>query len=147
MKFVAHSGFVVTDLDRATRFYCEVLGFERCRTLAMPSEHVSDFLALDPPGGNLKAVYLMLGDFQLELMQFSPPGGNRICKRKMNEVGLTHISIGVESVASVIARLGEFGAELVSQLGDKAAMLRDPDGQFVEILESTYAAEERLRRD
>jgi catechol 2,3-dioxygenase-like lactoylglutathione lyase family enzyme len=147
MAFVAHSGLGVTDLARSARFYCELLGFAHCRRLEMPADQVTSFLDLDPPGGELKAVYLMLGDFQLELLAFDPPGGNRVRERRMNQVGLTHISIGVDSVADVVARVSEYGGELVSTLGDKAAMIRDPDGQFVEILEATYAAEERLRRD
>ena len=147
MSFVAHSGLGVSDLARSARFYCELLGFKPCRTLEMTSDQVSDFLQLDPPGGDLRVVYLMLDDFQLELMEFDPPGGNRVRTRKMNQVGLTHISIGVDSVPQVLARLAEYGGELVSSLGDKAAMIRDPDGQYVEILEATYAAEERLRRD
>lgn len=147
MSFVAHSGLGVTDLARSARFYCELLGFKPCRRLEMPSDQVTDFLQLDPPGGDLKAVYLMLDDFQLELLAFNPPGSNRVRERKMNQVGLTHISIGVDSVPKVLEQLAEFGGELVSSLGDKAAMIRDPDGQFVEILEATYAAEERLRRD
>lgn len=147
MAFVAHTGLGVTDLARSARFYCDLLGFQHCRRLEMPADQVTDFLALDPPGGDLKAVYLMLGDFQLELLLFDPPGGNRVRERRMNQVGLTHISIGVDSVAAVLARLSEFGGELVSSLGDKAAMIRDPDGQFVELLEADYAAEERLRRD
>ena len=147
MTFVAHTGIGVTDLARSSRFYRELLGFEPCRTLEMPADQVTDFLALEPPGGDLKAVYLMLGDFQLELLLFDPPGGNRVRERKLNQVGLTHISIGVESVQAVLDRLALFGGELVSTLGDKAAMIRDPAGQFVEILEATYAAEERLRRN
>ena len=145
MAFVAHSGMGVADLARSVRFYCELLGFEMCRTLDLASEHVSDFLRLDPPA-DLKAIYLMLGDFQLELMAFDPPGGDRVRARKMNEIGLTHISIGLDSVPEVLARLTEYGGEFVSRIDDKAAMIRDPDGQLVEILDGTYAAEERLRR-
>lgn len=147
MSFVAHSGLGVTNLARSVRFYCELLGFEHARTLDMTSEQVSDFLKLDPPGADLKAVYLTLGDFQLELMIFDPPGGNRVRERRLNQVGLTHISIGVESVPAVLDRLADYGGEFVSRIGDQAAIIRDPDGQLTEILESTYAAEERLRRD
>lgn len=147
MTFVAHTGLGVTDLARSVRFYCELLGFQPCRSLEMPADQVTDFLELKQPGADLKAVYLMMGDFQLELLLFDPPGGNRVRERKMNQVGLTHLSIGVDSVAAVLARLADFGGELVSSLGDKAAMVRDPDGQYVEILEAVYAAEERLRRD
>ena len=147
MTFVAHTGLGVTDLARSVRFYCELLGFQPCRSLEMPADQVTDFLELKQPGADLKAVYLMMGDFQLELLLFDPTGGNRVRERKMNQVGLTHLSIGVDSVAAVLARLADFGGELVSSLGDKAAMVRDPDGQYVEILEAVYAAEERLRRD
>jgi lactoylglutathione lyase len=147
MSIVAHSGLGVTDLARSARFYIELLGFKPCRTLEMPSDQVADFLQLDPPGGDLKAVYLMMGDFQLELLLFDPPGGNHVRERKMNQVGLTHISVGVDSVPDVLARLAEYGGELVSSLGDKAAVIRDPDGQLTEILDAAYAAEERLRRD
>lgn len=145
MPFVAHSGIGVTDLARSSRFYCELLGFEPCRTLDMGKELVTDFLQLDPPG-DMKAVYLMMGDFQLELLRFEPGGINRVRERRMNGAGLTHISVGVPSVQAVLEKVADYGGEIVSRLGDKAAMIRDPDGQLTEILDADYAAEERLRR-
>lgn len=147
MAFVAHIGLCVTDMARSARFYCELLGFRHCRRLAMDSSQVSDFLAFDPPGHDLKAHYLALGDFQLELLAYEPQGENRVRGRRMSETGLTHISLGVESVPAILARLEEFGGKLVSTLGDGAAMIRDPDGQFVELLEATSAAQERARKD
>ena len=146
MSFVAHSGIGVSDIARSTRFYTELLGFEPCRTLNMTSDQVSDFLELDPPG-DMEAVYLMMGDFQLELLKFRPGGENHVRDRKMNHAGLTHISIGVVSVPAVLARVKDYGGEVVTTLpGDLGAMIRDPDGQLWEILDGTYAAEERLRR-
>ena len=143
MGFVAHSGMGVSNLARSTRFYCELLGFSPDRELAMTAEQVTDFLALDRPS-DMKAVYLYLGDFQLELLAFEPAGENRVRERKMNQVGLTHISVGVASVPEVIAKVGDYGGENVSRIGDMAAMIRDPDGQLVEVLDATYAAAERL---
>ena len=148
MAFVAHTGLGVSDLARSARFYCDLLGFQHCRRLEMPSDQVTDFLELDPPGGDLKAVYLMLGDFQLELLLFDPPGENHVRERRFNQVGLTHISIGVPSVADTLARVKDYGGEIVTALpGNIGAMIRDPDGQLWEILDGAYAAEERLRRD
>jgi catechol 2,3-dioxygenase-like lactoylglutathione lyase family enzyme len=144
-SFVAHSGIGVTDIARSSRFYRELLGFVPCRTLDMTADQVTDFLELDPPGA-MKAVYLMLGDFQLELLAFEPGGINRVRERRMNEAGLTHISIGVPSVPDVLSRVKDYGGEVVTTLGDKAAMIRDPDGQLWEILDGAYAAEERKRR-
>ena len=147
MAFVAHIGLCVTDMARSARFYCELLGFQHCRRLEMSADQVSDFLGFDPPGHDLKAQYLSLGDFQLELLQYQPAGEDRVRGRAMSETGLTHISIGVESVAAVLARLAEYGGELVATIGEAAAMIRDPDGQFVELLEATSAAQERQRQD
>jgi catechol 2,3-dioxygenase-like lactoylglutathione lyase family enzyme len=143
MGFVAHSGLGVADLARSVRFYCDLLGFRSDRELAMTSGQVSDFLRLDPPA-DMQAVYLYLGDFQLELLKFDPAGENRVRERRMNQIGLTHISIAVDDVPAVLARLADYGGELVSTIGDKAAMIRDPDGQLTEILEATYAAGERV---
>lgn len=143
MGFVAHSGLGVSDLARSVRFYCELLGFQPDRELAMTSDHVSDFLGLDPPA-DMEAIYLYLGDFQLELLKFDPAGGNRVRERRMNQIGLTHISIAVDSVPEVLARVADYGGEVVSRIGDMAAMIRDPDGQLTEILEAGYAAGERI---
>jgi catechol 2,3-dioxygenase-like lactoylglutathione lyase family enzyme len=143
MGFVAHSGLGVSDLARSTRFYCELLGFSPDRELAMTADQVSDFLGLERPA-DMKAVYLYLGDFQLELLAFAPAGDNRVRERRMNQVGLTHISIAVASVPDVLARVADYGGEIVSTIGDMAAMIRDPDGQLTEILEATYAAGERI---
>jgi lactoylglutathione lyase len=109
----------------------------------MTADQVSDFLGLDRPA-DMKAVYLYLGDFQLELLAFAPAGGNRVRTREMNEAGLTHISIAVDSVPAVLARVADYGGEIVSTIGDMAAMIRDPDGQLTEILEANYAAGERV---
>lgn len=147
MAFVAHIGLCVTDMARSARFYCELLGFEHCRRLAMSSAEVSDFLGFDPPGHDLKAQYLALGDFQLELLEYAPQGENRVKGRKMSETGLTHLSLGVDNVAAVLARLEHFGGTLFSKIGDRAAMIRDPDGQFIELLSTEFAAAERARKD
>ena len=145
MAFIAHSGLVVGDLDRSVRFYCELLGFTFDRDLAMTSAQVSDFLGFEPPGADLKAIYLNLGEFQLELMCFSPSGTNRVRARKMNETGLTHLSVAVKDVQAIISKVADYGGEFVTRIADTAAMLRDPDGQLIEIVAETWALDERRR--
>ena len=146
MPYIAHSGLGVSDLARSIRFYCEALGFERLRKLDMTSAQVSDFLMLDPPG-DMNAVYLGMGDFQLELLKFNPGGANHVRARRMNEAGLTHLSIAVENVAATLAKVAALGGEILTKLGDHAAIIRDPDGQLLEILDGAFWAEERKRRD
>lgn len=133
MQVVSHVGLGVTDIERSRRFYVEVLGFEYDRALAMSAADSSPFLKISPPG-DLEAVYLSLGEFQLELLRFTPARGDKVRERHLNETGLTHLSICVTDVPGTLAKVVDGGGEIISTMGDIAALLRDPDGQQVEIV-------------
>jgi predicted enzyme related to lactoylglutathione lyase len=76
----------------------------------------------------------------LELLHFAAAGQTLPYRaRTMNEPGLTHISLSVDDLDATLARVAEFGGEVVagSNIG-AAAFIRDPDGQLVELLPMTY---------
>ena len=131
---VNHVGLCVTDLERAQRFYTEALGFTFHRDLKPDDEGTSKILSVDMPV-NLTAVYLKLGDFTLELLHFDRPGNPPFRERVMNEPGLTHLSITVGDVAAALDRVRAAGGDVIdsANLG-AAAMVRDPDGQLIELL-------------
>ena len=133
METASHIGLGVTDIALSKRFYIEVLGFEYDRELFMPAAEASPFLKISPPG-DMEAVYLYLGDFQIELLRFTPARGDNARTRHLNETGLTHISICVTDVPGTLAKVVDCGGEIVSTMGDIAAILRDPDGQQIEIV-------------
>jgi len=55
-------------------------------------------------------------------------------ERVMNEPGLTHISIAVADFEGVLARVAEYGGEvLLDTKNDMVAFVRDPDGQLIEL--------------
>ena len=56
----------------------------------------------------------------------------------MNETGLTHISLVVPDIAATVAKVRDYGGEIFSEMGDLAAVLRDPDGQIVELVIPDY---------
>ena len=57
----------------------------------------------------------------------------------MNEPGLTHLSLSVDDVDAVCARVPEYGGEVVESSNIGAAVfVRDPDGQLLELLPMTY---------
>ena len=57
----------------------------------------------------------------------------------MNEPGLTHLSLSVDDVDAVCARVPEFGGEVIASSNIGAAVfVRDPDGQLLELLPMTY---------
>jgi len=133
---VNHAGQCTADLAAAQRFYVELLGFEVERELVLPDEVTGPFLGVAAPVG-LRAVYLRLGSFVLELMEFGRPGNPPHADRVFNEPGLTHLSISVDDLAGTVARVVELGGEIVTDL-PVASIVRDPDGQLLELLPMAY---------
>ena len=135
---VNHVGLCVHDVDRARRFYEGLLGFEPDGDIRPPDGPTAKLLALEPPLG-MHAAYLRLGAFRLELLAYTSRDALPARARTMDEPGLTHLSIGVEDPAAVARRAGEFGGSVVegTDIG-VAVFVRDPDGQLIELLDSTY---------
>jgi len=138
-----HVGQCVTDLERARRFYVELLEFEEVRRLQPPDDPSAKLLRLDAPLG-MTALYLQRDGFVLELLHFADRPPRPYQARTMDEPGLTHLSMSVD-LERVVPRVAEFGGEV---LGDTdiggAVFVRDPEGQLVELLPLAYA--ERIAR-
>ena len=133
MSVVNHVGLCVADLDRARRFYTEALGFTVQRDLRPDDGLTGRLLQIDRP--NLTAVYLTLGDFTLELLHYdrddNPPARTRV----MNEPGLTHLSLTVDDLDATLGHVVEAGGAVLDDTNVGVAVLvRDPDGQLVELL-------------
>lgn len=131
-----HVGQCTADLARALAFYTELLGFEVERELDVPDASSAPLLAIEPPVG-LKAVYLRRGSFVLELLTFDRPGNPSGSQRVFNEPGLTHLSISVDDLEATIDRVPALGGTVVFR-SPAVAMVRDPDGQLLELLPMTY---------
>jgi lactoylglutathione lyase len=133
---VNHVGLCVTDLDRSRRFYIDVLGFVFDRELQPPDEPTGQLLSLEAPVG-LTAVYLSRGSFVLELLHFDRPGNPPAPVRPFDEPGLTHLSFSVEDMAGAVALVPLRGGQVVSEVMG-AVVVRDPDGQVLELLPMAY---------
>ena len=133
---VNHVGLCVTDLARSRRFYEDVLGFTFDRELQPPDDPTAELLSLEPPL-NVTAVYLIRGSFVLELLHFDRPGGPPAPTRPFDEPGLTHISLSVEDLDAAVALVPERGGQVVSNVMG-AFVVRDPDGQLLELLPMAY---------
>ena len=132
-----HIGHCVTDLDRSRRFYEQVLGFTHQRDLPIPDAPASQLLRVAEPVG-ATAVYLTLGEFTLELLHFARDGNDPRRERGFTEPGLTHLSFSVADIDATCALAAEHGGEVLrdTNVGGRAVMIRDPDGQLLELLPS-----------
>lgn len=141
MAVVNHLGLCVADRERSRRFYEAVLGFEHWRDLAPPDAMVSKLIDVPEPVG-VQVVYLRRDGFVLELMEYTAAGAVRPDRpRVMNEIGLTHVSFSVDDIDATAALAEQHGGSVLPQTHVGAAvMIRDPDGQMLELLPMGYRA-------
>lgn len=130
-----HVGHCVADLDVSRRFYEEVLGFVHQRDLRVPDGPASRLLRVPEPVG-MTAVYLEREGFTLELLHFDRDGNASRRERSFTEPGLTHLSFSVADVVATCAAVAALGGEVLedTNIGGRAVMVRDPDGQLLELL-------------
>ncbi|MBO0728658.1 MAG: VOC family protein [Acidimicrobiaceae bacterium] len=135
-----HVGLCVTDLERARAFYEQALGFRYWWELEAPDEPTSVLLQLPQPVG-LKAVYLVRDGLVLELLCYGPAAARPGRERSMAEPGLTHLSLSVADMERALEQVVAHGGQVLKQTDIKAAIIiRDPDGQLIELTTSDWQA-------
>ena len=133
-----HIGLCVADRERSRRFYEGLLGFTFWRDLELPDIGTAKLLQLDGPIG-VRATYLVSDGVVLELIDYSKRDVHTGSKRVMDEVGLTHMSLSVSDLAGVLAQVQSYGGSVVDEtVTEHFAMIRDPDGQLIELLPDTW---------
>jgi lactoylglutathione lyase len=135
-----HIGLCVADCERSRRFYEGLLGFEFWWELQPPDDGTDRLLQLDRPVG-LHATYLVRDGLVLELLDYSQREVRTGSERVMDEVGLTHLSFSVPDLAVVLTMVDRFGGSVVEDtVSEQSAMIRDPDGQLIELLADSWLA-------
>jgi lactoylglutathione lyase len=135
-----HVGLCVADTARSRRFYEGLLDFAFWWELSPPDEGTGPLLQLNAPIG-LHATYLVRDGLVLELLAYSHRPLRVGSVRVMDHVGLTHLSLSVSDLGAVLARVDEFGGSVVDgSVSGQSAMIRDPDGQLLELLSDSWLA-------
>jgi lactoylglutathione lyase len=135
-----HIGLCVTDRERSRRFYEGLLGFEFWWELELPDEGTAQLLQLEGLIG-VRATYLVRDGFVLELIDYSKRDVHAGSQRVMDQVGLTHMSLSVSDLAVVLAMVEEFGGSVIEEtVTEQFAMIRDPNGQLIELLPDSWHA-------
>ena len=132
-----HIGLCVADRERSRRFYEGLLGFQFWWELELPDAGTEKLLQLQRPIG-VRATYLVRDGLVLELLDYSKRDVHSQ-QRVMDDVGLTHISLSVSDLAAALAMVDEFGGSVVQEtVTEQFAMIRDPDGQLIELLPDSW---------
>lgn len=136
-----HAGISTPDLDRLVSFYCELFGFEEVSRSAWAPGFDDADAVLGLVDTAAEMVLLRLGDTYLELFEFrSPVPDPPPVDRPVSDLGINHICLSVEDLASEYERLSTAGMRFHSaprDIGDGPFTYgRDPDGNVVEIWEA-----------
>lgn len=135
-----HVGLCVADRERSRNFYEGLLGFEFWWELDPPDEGTDQLLQLAKPLG-VHATYLVRDGFVLELLDYSQREVHAGPDRVMDEVGLTHLSLSVSDLGDVLKMVDGFGGSVIKgTVSEQSAMIRDPDGQLIELVSDSWLA-------
>jgi catechol 2,3-dioxygenase-like lactoylglutathione lyase family enzyme len=138
-------GLVVKNLDEMKRFYGEGLGFERVFSESPPPDVL-------PPARTVHSY--QAGEAAIKLWHIhdqTPPSGP---DERLGQTGFRYLTMWIdENLDSVVARLTELGFPVEdkphrSVLGAPMSLcfLRDPDGNYIEMIETDDPSGE-MKRD
>jgi catechol 2,3-dioxygenase-like lactoylglutathione lyase family enzyme len=145
---VAHIGITVKDMERALKFYRDLLGLKVLGDITVTGEEISR--VTQAKGAKVRAVYLRSGEDlsgpPIELLHFIEPAGEAGAPYAgLTNLGITEVAFWVKDIEKTCAELRARGVELYSepQLFDlegygsvKAVYFRDPDGTTLELMQS-----------
>ena len=134
-----HTGFVVRDLDRAVEFYRDVMGLTVTRTAERDGGPITQVVGYDD--AHLRVALMQIGDSHtLELIQYISPLGSERPSDERNHLGAAHLAFTVDDIDQTHGQLVARGAQGLNPPaqvapGRKACYLRDPEGNWIELLE------------
>jgi catechol 2,3-dioxygenase-like lactoylglutathione lyase family enzyme len=135
----------VSDMDRAVRFYSDVLAFRKISDREVSGKAYEQLWNMSDV--HARAVRLQLGDEQIELVQFLNAAGRGIpADSRSNDRWFQHVAIIVSDMNAAYQRLGQFNVRGTSRspqrlpawnrnaAGIEAYYFRDPDDHNLEVL-------------
>ena len=140
-------GTVVSDLDRSVKWYTEAIGLKELKPFDVPGEFGKKIgLSNNIP---LHVRVLTLGEGEtatkLKLMQFKTAPGARVDQTFLHSTyGFRYLTLFVKDIDASLERAAKHGSKPIADgvqplpegfpAGIFIAVLRDPDGNFVELV-------------
>ncbi len=140
-------GCVVSDIDASVKFYTEAIGFKVASNFQVDADFATDSGLTNQKSLDVKV--LQLGDGQgatrLKLMQVEGDSEKPANDFINSSLGFSYLTIFVKSTDAAMERLKNYGAKplakgpiaLVANPEIALTLLRDPDGNFIELIGPT----------
>ncbi|UXA52407.1 VOC family protein [Xanthomonas prunicola] len=105
---VDHTGFAVSSLDEAVRFWTGALGFKLERQSEMGGDFLYQVTGVDDP--NVKTAIVRAPDgYVIELLQYSKGRQNGAVPNSAGAIGAAHLALTVNDIHAAIARVEAAG--------------------------------------
>ncbi|SOO25641.1 VOC family protein [Xanthomonas citri] len=105
---VDHTGFAVSSLDDAVRFWTGALGFKLERQSEMGGDFLYQVTGVDDP--NVKTAIVRAPDgYAIELLQYSKGRQNGAVPNSAGAIGAAHLALTVNDIHAAIARVEAAG--------------------------------------
>jgi lactoylglutathione lyase len=143
-----HFSFTVSDIERSTAWYTDVLGLELVHTQRQDNEYTRKLVGI--PEAVLEVAMFKIPNLEskysthiLELIQYVAPEGKTL-PLATNNVGVAHLALMVDDIHERHIRMAEQGVQFRNppveimagtNKGGWACYLHDPDGITIELLE------------
>ena len=139
IKNIRHTGIVVEDLEASLNFYQNLLGFKIEKQMEESGTYIDSVLALD--GVKVTTIKMAAPDGQLIELLFYHSHLNQPKRRRLHDIGLSHLALTVDNLDrtydQLIAQGVSFNAppQITPDGYAKVTFCRAPEGTYVELVE------------
>ncbi len=137
---VNHTGFTVPNLERASAFLRDVLGFSISPTTRQSGPAVERMIGV--PGAEIDIAFATCDDHTIELICYVTPRSTREHDLRHCDTGFAHVAFEVDDVERVAAAVRAAGYRLFSEpqvvpagprKGGRNVYAQGPDGIVIEL--------------
>jgi catechol 2,3-dioxygenase-like lactoylglutathione lyase family enzyme len=141
VRELRHCGIVVSSMDRALHFYCDLLGLVVEKESNEAGSYLDNMLSLVDSAVATAKLSAGLGPTLVELLEFKSHRDDEPAAREIYSVGPTHIAFTVSDLDQTYHALSEAGVRFNAppQLSPdgyaKVTFCKDPDGTSIELVQ------------
>jgi len=140
IEYLAYIAIRVADLDRALRFYRDLLGFQPISRFELDGPSPSAQL-LGRDEVSVRAHFLERDGTRIELQHLDLPPDAAL-PRPRAQLGLSHLGLRISDFDNTVSKLVQGGACVLEasrfshpDLGSQVVIVEDPDGVRIELIE------------
>ena len=139
IKDMHHTGFVVSDLERAVEFYRDVIGMEVTSRYERTGPGVESVVGYK--GAHLQVALMGAGGVHaLELIKYHSPAPAERPTSERSVLGASHLAVQVDNIVEMFQAAVDNGATSLNPPtegapGRIACYMQDPDGNWIELIE------------